>query len=258
MAKRRAVELAWLGLALAAVWMAFAVAAARLASRRGYPVIWISVLMGPLGWAAMHRLTRTPRPGPESRHQLLQWAALTCEGLPAGDLPEAVEPRLVRLAETARGRGRERVFARGLQDLVRFERLWDRMLPWLVLNVSLAAVGGGLLLLAAGGAFRSSAPGLGALLLLGVPLLWLLARLLLREQDPLGMETLLARGQALHLARLAVLAGEPAEGDPEGLAREVQDEVAHRLREARRSGRLLGALLAIVAVLLALLPRVLG
>lgn len=245
-------------MALAAVWAASAVAAARMAGRRGYPVIWISLVMGPLGLVAMHRLTRNPRPGPESRHMLLQWAALTSEGLPAGPLPEAAERRLVDLAETARARGRERAFARGLQDLVRFERLWDRMLPWLVLNVSLAVVGGTLLVVAALAAFRASSPGLGALLLLGVPLVWLLARLLLREQDPLGMETLLARGQALHLARLAGLAGEAAEGDAAVLAREAQDEVARRLRETRRSGRLLGVVLAIVAVLLALLPRFVG
>lgn len=243
---------------LAAVWSASAAAAARLASQRGYPVIWISLVMGPLGLAAMARLTRNRRPGPESRHLLLQWAALTHEGLPAGPLPESAEPRLVRLADAARVRGRDRAFARGLQDLVGFERLWDRMLPWLVLNVSLAVVGGTLLLVASLAAFRGSSPGLGVALLLGAPLSWLLARLLLREQDPLGMETLLARGQALHLARIAALAGETPEGDADLLAREAHDEVARRLRASRRSGRLLGVLLALVAALLALLPRFLA
>ncbi len=239
----------------AVVWGLGAVAAARLARERGYPVVWIAVLMGPLGWLALRHLAPAPRPGPLSRHMLLQWAMLVCEGLPAGSLPGGTEPDLIRLAEVARERGLERPFAQGLHDMVAFERLWDRLLPWMVLNICLVGIAFGVLLVAAVAAFRSSNPGVGALLLMGLPLLGLLARVLLKGVEPAALRELLIRGQALYLEGLALLAGEPIPGEAAGRGRQVQQEVALRLGRIRRTGWLLGLLLASESALLVLAAR---
>lgn len=243
-------------LLLAAAWVGSAVGAAREAASRGYPVIWASLVMGPVGWLAMRRLTRMPRPPLESRHALLQWATLAEEGLPTGPLPPSLEPRLLRLGDLARSLGCQPAFASALRDLVGFERLWDRMLPWLVLNLSLAVLGAILLGASALVAVRSSSPPLaGTVLLALLPAGWRLWRLA-RDPDGLDAEALLARGEALHLALCAARAGEPlpSQEDPEPLAREARQAVAVRLQEARRTGRWLGALLALAVALLAALP----
>jgi len=250
------VELAWLTVAF--IWGIGALAAARLAQGRGYPVIWVSVLMGPLGWLAMRRLASVPRPGPVSRHLLMQWALLVQEGLPCGDMPEGTEPELVRLAGVARAQGQERFFGQGLRALVSFERLWERMLPWMVLNTCLLGIAAGVLLVAAVAMLRSSAPGMGALTLLGLPLLWWLARALLRGEDPSEIQELRERGHALHLQWLAALAGEPASAEPSARVLKVGEELAGRLRQVRRSGRMLGFLLLIEAALLVLAAQGLG
>lgn len=250
------VELAWLTVAF--IWGLGALAAARLARGRGYPVIWVSVLMGPLGWLAMRRLAIVPRPGPASRHLLMQWALLVQEGLPCGDLPEGTEPELLRLAEVARAQGRERFFGQGLRALVSFERLWERVLPWMVLNLCLLGIAAGVLLVAAVAMLRSSAPGMGGLALLGLPLLWGLARVLLRGEEPSEIQGLRTRGHALHLEWLAQLAGEPASGEPSAHVLEAGEELARRLRRVRRTGRWLGLLLVLEATLLVLAAQGLG
>jgi len=250
------VELAWSVVAI--LWGLGALAAARLARGRGYPVIWVSVLMGPLGWMAMRRLASVPRPGPPSRFLLMQWSVLVREGLPAGDLPEGTELELIRLAGVAQARGRGPSFAQGLHELIGFERMWDRLLPWMVLNISLLGIATGVLLVASVAMLRSSAPGMAGLTLLGLPLLWWLTRALLRGQEPFSVQTLLARGHAGHLERLAELAGESVA--PEAISRveQVHQELARQVGRVRRSGRVLGLLLLIEAALLVLAAQSLG
>ncbi len=249
-------EVAWSAVAI--VWGLGALAAARLARGRGYPVVWVSVLMGPLGWMAMRHLASVPRPGPPARFLLMQWSVLVREGLPAGDLPEGTEPELVRLADVARAQGQATSFACGLRELVGFERMWDRLLPWMVLNISLLGIATGIMLVASVAMLRSSAPGMAGLTLLGLPLLGWLSRALLRGQEPASVRALLVRGHARHLEWLAELAGESAV--PEAIARveEVRQELAHQVSRVRRSGRMLGLLLLIEAALLVLAAQGLG
>lgn len=245
------------GLALAVVWVASAVAATRRALSRGYPVVLVSLVMGPLGLLAILRLTRRPRPSPLSRHLLLQWATLAREGLPSGPLPQHSEPRLTELAERARKTGTLEAFAAGLQDLVDFERCWDRMLPWLVLNRSLPLVGGALLLMAAGAAFRSEAPIPGLLALAGLPVLGITGGLLKRGRSSIEMSALLERGRALHVNRLEALVDQTSNDSAEGQARVVREDVGDRLSEERRTGRVLGLQLAGLGALVTGLFRLL-
>ncbi len=131
------------------------------------------------------------------------------------------------------------------------------MLPWLVLNRSLPLVGGALLLMAAGAAFRSEVPIPGLLALAGLPVLGLTAGLLKRGRSAVEMSALLDRGRALHVDRLEALVDLTSDDSAERQARAVREEVGCRLREERRTGRVLGLQLAGLGALVTWLFRML-